>query len=86
MKLAIVIGTRPEIIKMAPIVRACEAREVPFVLVHTGQHYSRELDGVFFEELDLPAPEANLSVGSGTQAYQVGAIVLGLERVNADPE
>lgn len=84
MKLAIVIGTRPEIIKMAPIVRACEAREVPFVLVHTGQHYSRELDGVFFEELDLPAPEANLSVGSGTQAYQVGAIVLGFERVLAD--
>lgn len=84
MKLAIVIGTRPEIIKMAPIVRACEAREVPFVLVHTGQHYSRELDGVFFEELDLPAPEVNLSVGSGTQAYQVGAIVSGIERVLAD--
>ena len=64
MKLAIVIGTRPEIIKMAPIVRAYVARKVPFVLLHTGQHYSRELDGVFFEELNLPAPEHNLSVGS----------------------
>lgn len=78
MKLAILVGTRPEIIKMAPLVRACTERSVPHTLLHTGQHYSYEMDGVFFEELGLPTPHANLAVGSGTQAYQIGAIVTGL--------
>jgi len=74
-KLAIVVGTRPEIIKMAPVVRACVARRVPYVLLHTGQHYSFELDGVFFEELGLPRPHRNLEVGSGTQSYQIAAVI-----------
>ncbi len=77
-KVAIIVGTRPEIIKMAPLVRACAERNVPYLLLHTGQHYSYEMDGVFFEELGLPVPHANLAVGSGTQAYQVGAIVTGI--------
>ena len=81
MKLAIVVGTRPEIIKMAPVVRACIARGVPHVILHTGQHYSFEMDGVFFEELGLPAPGVNLEVGSGSQAYQIGAIVSGMEPI-----
>ncbi len=81
MKLAIVVGTRPEIIKMAPIVRACIARKVPYALLHTGQHYSYEMDGVFFEELGLPTPHRNLAVGSGTQPYQIGAIVTGIEPI-----
>ena len=76
--LAIEVGTRPEIIKMAPIVRACVARGVPYLLIHTGQHYSFEMDGVFFRELELPAPHHNLEVGSGSQAYQIGAIVTGI--------
>ncbi len=79
MRIGIVVGTRPEIIKMAPVVRACQKRGVPFVLLHTGQHYSFEMDGVFFEELGLPAPNANLEVGSGTQAYQIGTMILGFE-------
>lgn len=81
MKLAIVVGTRPEIIKMAPVVRACIARHVPYALLHTGQHYSYEMDGVFFEELGLPTPHRNLAVGSGSQAYQIGAIVAGMEPI-----
>jgi UDP-N-acetylglucosamine 2-epimerase (non-hydrolysing) len=76
--IAIVVGTRPEIIKMAPVVRACVERGVPYRLLHTGQHYSFEMDGVFFRELELPPPHHNLEVGSGSQAYQVGAIVSGL--------
>ena len=79
--IAIVVGTRPEIIKMAPIVRACAQRRAPFLLLHTGQHYSFELDGVFFRELELPAPHYNLEVGSGSQAYQIGAIVNKLEPI-----
>jgi UDP-N-acetylglucosamine 2-epimerase (non-hydrolysing) len=79
--IAIVVGTRPEIIKMAPIVRACIERDAPYLLIHTGQHYSFEMDGVFFRELELPAAHLYLEVGSGTQAYQIAAIVSGLEPV-----
>jgi len=81
MKIAIVVGTRPEIIKMAPVVRACETRGIPYLLLHTGQHYSFEMDGVFFRELGLPVPHANLAVGSGTQVYQIGAIIAGMEPI-----
>ena len=78
MKIAIVVGTRPEIIKMAPVVRACLARAVPHLLIHTGQHYSFEMDGVFFEELGLPPAHRNLEVGSGSQSYQIAAVVSGI--------
>ncbi|MGH7730065.1 MAG: non-hydrolyzing UDP-N-acetylglucosamine 2-epimerase [Candidatus Eiseniibacteriota bacterium] len=76
--IAIVVGTRPEIIKMAPVVRACVERGAPYRLLHTGQHYSFEMDEVFFRELELPEPDHNLEVGSGSQAYQIGAIISGL--------
>ena len=81
MKLAVVVGTRPEIIKMAPVVRACQARGVPFTLLHTGQHYSFEMDGVFFQELDLPPAHVNLEVGSGSQNYQIASVVQGITPV-----
>ena len=81
MKIAFVVGTRPEIIKMAPVVRACLDRGVPYLLLHTGQHYSFELDGVFFAELGLPAPHRNLEVGSGSQSYQLAAVIEGLAPV-----
>ena len=84
MKPAIVVGTRPEIIKMAPVVRACRARGLPHLLLHTGQHYSFEMDGVFFAELGLPAADVNLEVGSGTQTYQVASAMLGMEPVLAE--
>ena len=81
MKLAIVVGTRPEIIKLAPVIRACLARDVPFLVLHTGQHYSFELDGVFFEQLELPRPKHNLNVGSGSHGFQISAIISGIESV-----
>lgn len=81
MKVAIVVGTRPEIIKMAPIIRACLARDVPFVVVHTGQHYSFEMDGVFFEQLELPRPTHNLGVGSGSHVLQISSIISAIESV-----
>jgi UDP-N-acetylglucosamine 2-epimerase (non-hydrolysing) len=83
MRVAIVVGTRPEIVKMAPVVRACIGRGVPYRLIHTGQHYSFELDGVFFEELELPAPHVNLEVGSGTASRQIGSLMMALEPVLA---
>jgi UDP-N-acetylglucosamine 2-epimerase (non-hydrolysing) len=83
-KPAVVVGTRPEIVKMAPVVRACQERGLPCLLLHTGQHYSFELDGVFFTELGLPAPDVNLEVGSGSQTYQVASVMAGLEPILAE--
>jgi UDP-N-acetylglucosamine 2-epimerase (non-hydrolysing) len=77
-KLAVVVGTRPEIVKMAPVIRAAGARHLDLRVLHTGQHYSFELDRVFFDELELPAPDANLNVGSASAPAQVAAIVSGV--------
>ena len=81
MKLCIVLGTRPEIVKMAPLVRACQRRGVEFILIHTGQHYSYEMDRIFFQDLELPDPQYNLNVGSGTHGKQTGAILVDIEKV-----
>ncbi len=81
MQIAIVLGTRPEIIKMSPIIRYCEERNLDYSLIHTGQHYSYELDAAFFHELELPRPDYKLDVGSGTHAEQTGKILVGLESI-----
>ncbi|MGB4731853.1 MAG: UDP-N-acetylglucosamine 2-epimerase, partial [Candidatus Methanoculleus thermohydrogenotrophicum] len=79
--IAIILGTRPEIIKMSPIIRECEARDLDYFILHTGQHYSYEMDRAFFEDLELPEPKYNLDVGSGTHAEQTGKIMVGIERI-----
>jgi UDP-N-acetylglucosamine 2-epimerase (non-hydrolysing) len=80
-KIAVVLGTRPEIIKMAPVIRELERRNAEFFILHTGQHYSYNLDKVFFEQLKLPQAKYNLEVGSGSHAEQTGKILIGVERV-----
>jgi UDP-N-acetylglucosamine 2-epimerase (non-hydrolysing) len=77
----IVIGTRPEIIKMSPIIRECNDKGLEYSVVHTGQHYSYEMDRIFFEQLDLSLPEYNLDVGSGTHGEQTAAILTGIEKI-----
>ena len=77
----IVIGTRPEIIKMSPVIRECKNQDIAFSVVHTGQHYSYEMDRIFFEQLDLALPEYNLDVGSGTHGAQTAAILTGIENI-----
>jgi len=88
MSIAIVLGTRPEIIKMAPVIRECRQRGLEHFVIHTGQHYSYEMDRVFFEELELQPAEYNLDAGSGTHAEQTGRIMSGVERVlmNREPD
>jgi UDP-N-acetylglucosamine 2-epimerase (non-hydrolysing) len=76
----VVLGTRPEIVKMSPIVRELQRRGYDFDLVHTGQHYSFEMDRVFFRDLGLPEPAINLEVGSGPHGAQTGKMLTGLER------
>ena len=77
MKLAIVLGTRPEIIKMAPVIRECQKRRLDHFVLHTGQHYSYSMDKVFFDDLELGEAEHNLEVGSGSHAVQTGRILEG---------
>jgi UDP-N-acetylglucosamine 2-epimerase (non-hydrolysing) len=81
MSIAIVLGTRPEIIKMAPVIRECQRRELDYFVLHTGQHYTYSLDRIFFDQLDLPAPQYNLDVGSGSHGQQTGKILASVEEV-----
>jgi UDP-N-acetylglucosamine 2-epimerase (non-hydrolysing) len=80
-KAAIILGTRPEIIKMSSVIRELERQELDYFILHTGQHYSYSMDQVFFEELDLPEPKYNLDVGSGTHAEETAKILTGVETV-----
>ncbi|HML02300.1 MAG TPA: UDP-N-acetylglucosamine 2-epimerase (non-hydrolyzing) [Candidatus Bathyarchaeia archaeon] len=75
------LGTRPEIIKFSPIIRECTRVGLEFSIIHTGQHYSHNMDTVFFEQLELPTADCNLEVGSGTHAEQTGKMLIGIERV-----
>lgn len=85
MKIAIILGTRPEIIKMSPVIRALEAQDstptTSYFIIHTGQHYSYNMDSVFFKQLKLPEAKYNLEVGSGTHAEQTAKILIGIEKV-----
>jgi UDP-N-acetylglucosamine 2-epimerase (non-hydrolysing) len=81
LKVAIVLGTRPEIIKMAPIIRELDRRERDYFILHTGQHYSYNLDKVFFEQLKLPRAKYNLEVGSSSPGEQTARILAGVEKV-----
>jgi len=79
----LVFGTRPEIIKLSPVIRELVGRRRGFVLVHTGQHYSYEMDRVFFEELELPEPDYRLDVGlkARTHGEQVGLMLIEIEKI-----
>ncbi|MFC1918900.1 non-hydrolyzing UDP-N-acetylglucosamine 2-epimerase [Chloroflexota bacterium] len=81
MKIAIILGTRPEIIKLGPVIRELEKKQADFFILHTGQHYSYYLDKVFFEQLGLPQPGYNLEAGSGSHAEETGKILVGIEKV-----
>jgi UDP-N-acetylglucosamine 2-epimerase (non-hydrolysing) len=79
-----VLGTRPEIIKLAPVIHTCRENDVPYTILHTGQHYSETLDSVFFDQLELPEPDVNLAVGSGSHGEQTGEMLIRMERVLED--
>ena len=79
MTLLHVTGARPNFPKAAPVIAALAAAGVRQRLVHTGQHYDDRMSEIFFRELDLPRPDINLGVGSGTHAQQTAALMVGLE-------
>ncbi|AFK21354.1 UDP-N-acetylglucosamine 2-epimerase (non-hydrolyzing) (plasmid) [Haloferax mediterranei ATCC 33500] len=85
LKILSVVGARPQFIKAFPVSDALR-REHDEVLVHTGQHYDESLSDVFFDELDMPEPDYNLGVGSGTHAAQTAEMMERLDTVIADED
>jgi len=86
MKIDLIAGARPNFMKIAPIIDAIhkaqqEGKDIHYRLVHTGQHYDKNMSGSFFEELGIPDPDVNLGAGGGTQAEQTAAIMIGYERL-----
>lgn len=81
MRVAVVLGTRPEIIKLSPIIRVFERRGIDYFILHTGQHYSYNMDRIFFEQLVLPPPKYNLAVGSGSHGEITGKMLAGIEKI-----
>lgn len=79
MKVGIVLGTRPEIIKLATVIEEVDSRSLDRFLIHTNQHYDRDLDAQFFEELELPQADLNLSVGSGQHGEQTAKMLEAVE-------
>ena len=81
MRIAINLGTRPEIIKLSPVIRECQRQNLDYFILHTGQHYSYEMDRLFVEELALPQPKYELEVGSGSHAEETGEMLIRIEQV-----
>lgn len=85
MNITIIAGARPNFMKIAPIIEAIQEKKAQgfnmnYRLVHTGQHYDKNLSDTFFTELNIPFPDINLEVKSGTQAEQTAAIMIGFEK------
>ncbi len=87
MKVVTIVGARPQFIKAAAVSRELRRAHTE-ILVHTGQHYDHSMSGVFFEGLEIPAPDLNLEVGSGDHGAQTGAMLAGIEKVlkSAQPD
>ena len=83
MKILHVVGARPNFMKIAPIMREMSRYPESFeqILVHTGQHYDEMMSNIFFEELDLPRPDLNLGVGSGSHSWQTAEVMLRFEPI-----
>lgn len=85
MHITLIAGARPNFMKVAPIIKAikhaeAQGKNIHYSLVHTGQHYDKNMSDTFFEELGIPAPDINLGAGGGTQAEQTAAIMVAFEK------
>ncbi|MCX7999039.1 MAG: UDP-N-acetylglucosamine 2-epimerase (non-hydrolyzing), partial [Leptospiraceae bacterium] len=81
MKVATIVGVRPEFIKMPIVTKEFRRLGIEEVIIHTGQHYDYEMDKIFFEQLKIPEPHYNLGIGSGTHGYQTGEMLKKIEEV-----
>lgn len=83
MKIVSIVGTRPNFMKIAPLIGEFKKRRIDHVLVHTGQHYDHEMSRLFFDELGIPKPDVNLEVGSGSYGDQIFSVLTKLKRLLA---
>ena len=86
LKIDLIAGARPNFMKIAPIIDAIrkaqkDGEDINFRLIHTGQHYDKNMSDSFFEQLGIPQPDVNLGAGGGTQAEQTSAIMIGYEKL-----
>ena len=80
MKVTLIVGTRPQIIKSQPLIKELLSRKSKISIIHTGQHYDYEMSKVFFKELKIRNPDFNLGVGKGSSSQQLGEIITKLEK------
>lgn len=82
-QILLVAGARPNFVKLAPLYDALSARPESYhpSIVHTGQHYDENMSDVFFNQLDIPKPDINLGIGSGSHAFQTGSILIEIEKL-----
>ncbi len=76
-----VVGARPHFIKAAPFMKAMQSSANTVFTIHTGQHYDTNMSDIFFTELELPKPDINLGIGSGSHAVQTSAVLIGIEEL-----
>lgn len=79
--IALVIGTRPELIKIFPLVNYLKSKKIKFKIIHTGQHYSKNLNNIFLKDFSNLTPDFNLKVGSKPHAEQTALMMIGLEKI-----
>ena len=77
----LVVGARPNFMKIAPLYKELKKRGISQILLHTGQHYDRNMSEVFFEDLGMPEPDIHLDVGSGSHASQTAKVMIEFENV-----
>lgn len=82
----LVVGARPNFMKIAPIYAELESRGQPLILLHTGQHYDDNMSKVFFDDLGMPKPDIYLGIGSGSHAYQTATVMIEFEKICQEKE